>query len=58
MRRPKRDGLVQVYRNTIKDCLYAGIKIEEEPQGVICGNTIEPPDDVDEEDVSPGSRGG
>lgn len=57
MRRLTRGGLAQVYGNTIKDCLYAGIKIEEEPQGVICGNTIEAPDDVDDEDVSPDNRG-
>lgn len=36
-------GWVQVYGNTMKNCLYCGIKIIEEDQGVICENIITPP---------------
>lgn len=36
----------------MRNCRYAGIKIEEEPQGVICGNTIYVPSGVDRDDVS------
>jgi len=37
---------IQVYGNTLKDCDYAGIKIEEEDQGVICENDITLPPGV------------
>lgn len=36
----------QVYGNTLVNCEYCGIKIQEEDQGVICENVIEPPNGV------------
>eukprot|EP00904_Undaria_pinnatifida_P013527 jgi/Undpi1/9304/HiC_scaffold_26.g11762.m1 len=35
-----------VYGNTLVNCEYCGIKIQEEDQGVICENVIEPPNGV------------
>lgn len=42
---------LQVYGNTLKDCDYAGIKIEEEDQGYICENKITRPSGVSESKV-------
>lgn len=43
-----------MYGNTIKDCRAYGVKIMSSPQGQICGNDIELPDndDDDDDDVS------
>lgn len=41
----------QVFGNHMEDCRAYGVKIMAEPQGVICGNKIVPPESVDEDDV-------
>ncbi|CAM9258533.1 unnamed protein product, partial [Scytosiphon promiscuus] len=49
----------QVYGNTIRDCRHSGLKIMVSPQDKICGNDIEVPRGVDEEDyqISSGTFG-
>lgn len=47
---PSRIG--QVFGNTIRQCRVNGVKIVVAPQHTICGNDIEAPTGVDDEDVS------
>ncbi|CAM9851226.1 unnamed protein product [Ectocarpus fasciculatus] len=42
----------QVYGNTMIDCRASGVKVMVSPQGQICGNDIEVPDNDDDGDVS------
>ncbi|CAM9164263.1 unnamed protein product, partial [Ectocarpus sp. 12 AP-2014] len=42
----------QVYENTMVNCRASGVKVMVAPQGQICGNEIEVPDDVDDADYN------